>query len=128
VYVYFLVSHTKNNRILTSKADSINPLPDGTNNSWFAQGINPTTTTLRYANTNEVCAVNYSSMASARIVTLARSLKATAQSKFVAYISILDDNKLEEFCEQDHKYVNDRPRVWECVASFRNDMFDVESI
>jgi len=94
----------------------------------LSQDVNLTTTTLRYANTNEVCAVNYSSMASARIVTLARSLKATAQSKFVAYISILDDNKLEEFCEQDHKYVNDRPRVWECVASFRNDMFDVESI
>ena len=107
-------------RIFMSGADSINPLPDVTKNTWFVEDITLATTTLRYARTNEVCTVNNWSISSTRIVNLARSANATVHFEFKAHISILDSSKLEDFRREIHQYVEERPRVWSGVVHIRH--------
>lgn len=85
------------------------------------------TTTLRCARTNEVCTVNNSSIASTRIVNLARSPNATIHIEFAAHISIFEGDKLNQFRQEMCKYVDERPRVWESVRHVRHAMFDADN-
>lgn len=109
-----------------SSAESINPLPDVTKNSWFVEDITLTTTTLRYARTNEVSTVNNWSIAGSRIVNCARSANATVHIEFNAHISILEGNKMKQFRSAIKKYVEEHPRVWDSLAHIRHDMFDAD--
>ena len=109
-----------------SSAETINPLPDVTKNSWFIEDITLTTTTLRYARTNEVATINNWSIAGSRIVNCARSANATVRTEFIAHISILEGNKLQQFRRAIHKYVEEHPRVWDSVAHIRHDKFDAD--
>lgn len=84
------------------------------------------TITLRYARTNEICTVNNWSLASMRIINLSRSVNAKVHFVFVAHISILDDDKLEDFRREIKQYVEERPRVWAGIVHIRHDDFDVD--
>lgn len=68
--------------------------------------------------------MNNSSIASTRIVNLARSPNATVHFEFAAHISILDDSKLDLFRKEIQKFVDERPRTWQELAHIRHDMFD----
>ena len=114
-------------RIFVSSASGIEPCPDLTKNSWFVEDISLATTTLRYARTNEVCTVNNSSMASTRIVNLARSPNALVHFEFSAHISILKGDKIKGFRREIEAYVEERPSVWEAVASSQHGMFDADN-
>lgn len=103
----------------------MNSLPDVTRNSWFVENITLATTTLRFAGTNEVCTVNNSSITSARIINLARSPNATVHFEFASHISILDDNKMDQFRKEMKQYVEERPQTWEGLAGIRHGMFDI---
>ena len=113
-------------RISVSSADDLNPSLDVARTSWFVEDITLATTTLRCARTNEVCTINNSSIASTRIVNLARSPNATVVFEFAAHLSIFDGNKLEDFGKEVEKYVQERPRVWESVKFIRHSMFDAD--
>lgn len=104
----------------------MNPCPDISKYSWFVEDITLATTTLRFARTNEVCTVNNSSLASTRIVNLARSPNATIHMDFAAHVRILEDNKFEQFRKAMEKYVHERPRIWECVSHVRHGTVDVD--
>jgi len=113
-------------RIFMSDAATINPLPDVTKASWFVEDISLSTTTLRYARTNEVCTVNNWSLASTKIVNLARSPSAKVNFEFKAHISILDEDKLEDFKREMQTFVAGRPNIWSGIAHIRHDMFDID--
>lgn len=110
-----------------SSADSINPVPDVTTNSWFVEDITLATTTLRYAQTNEICTVNNWSISSTRIVNLARSSNAKVRFEFLAHICILDGDTFDKFKREMEQYVEERPRVWGGVVCIRHDKFDVDN-
>lgn len=109
-----------------SSAETINPMPDVSTNTWFVEDITLTTTTLRYARTNEVSTVNNWSIAGSRIVNCARSVNATVHFEFKAHLSILEGSKLEQFRSAIQKYVDERPRVWDSIAHLRHDEFDAD--
>ena len=91
------------------------------------EDITLATTTLRYARTNEVCTVNNSSIASTRIINLARSPNATVQFEFAAHISIFEGDKLEQLRKEIEKYIDERPRVWDALSHIRHGMFDADN-
>jgi len=109
-----------------SSAETINPNPDVTASSWFVEDITLTTTTLRYARTNEVATINNWSIAGSRIVNCSRSANATVHIDFLAHISILEGTKLQRFRSAIHRYVEEHPRVWDSVAHIRHDKFDAD--
>ena len=113
-------------RIFISSAESLNPTPDVTSNSWFVEDITLTTTTLRAAKTNEVSTVNNWSISGSRIVNCARSANATVHFQFQAHLSMLEGNKLNQFRAALHKYVEEHPRVWDSIAYIRHDRFDAD--
>jgi len=90
------------------------------------EDITLTTTTLRACKTNEVCTVNNWSISGSRIVNLARSANAIIHFEFQAHLSIMEDNKLKRFKAALHKYVDERPRVWDSIANIRHDIFDAD--
>ena len=110
-----------------SSSDDLSPSLDVAATSWFVEDITLAITTLRCAKMNEVCTVNNSSIASARIVNLARSPNATVVLQFAAHLSIFEGDKLDEFGKELEKYVEERPRVWESVKFIRHSMFDADN-
>lgn len=121
------MSLSLHSRISVSSAEDLNPSLDVAATSWFVEDITLATTTLRCAKTNEVCTVNNSSIASTRIVNLARSPNATIHFEFAAHLSIFDGDRLDQFRKEMEKYVEERPRVWESVRHIRHAMFDADS-
>lgn len=113
-------------RIFMASAESLNPMPDVTDHSWFVEDITLTTTTLRYTRTNEVSTVNNWSIASSRIVNCARSPRATVHMEFTAHTSILEQKKLRTFQSEIKRYIEEHPRVWESLAHIRHDHFDAD--
>ena len=109
-----------------SSPEGINPTPDVSTNSWFVEDITLSTTTLRYARTNEVSTVHNWSIAGSRIVNCARSPRATVHMEFTAHTSILEPNKLERFQAEIKRYVEEHPRVWDSIAHIRHDHFDAD--
>ena len=114
-------------RIFFSSAEAINPEPNITSFSWFVEDISLTTTTLRYARTNEVSTVNNWSIAGSRIVNCNRSPIATVHLTMDMHMSIFENDNLKKFRDALNKYVADRPRSWDSVSFCRHDDFDVDS-
>lgn len=110
-----------------ASAESLDPSLDVAATSWFVEDITLATTTLRCARTNEVCTVNNSSIASTRIVNLARSPNATIHFEFAAHLSILEGTRLDDLEHAMAKYVAERPRVWDSVRYVRHGMFDADA-
>ena len=57
---------------------------------------------------------------------MARSANAIIHFEFQAHLSIMEDNKLKRFKAALHKYVDERPRVWDSIANIRHDIFDAD--
>jgi small-conductance mechanosensitive channel len=86
--------------------------------SWFVEDLNLFSTTLRFANTNEVATVNNASIAMARIMNCNRSPNALVTLNLV-FMDTATDEKLEIFRETIKGFIQDRPRIWESMLFFR---------
>ena len=100
---------------------------NGTPSTFFVEGINVTTTTLRYSKTNEVSTVFNWTIADYRIINCNRSPLAVVVLGLEMHTSILDDNNLEQFQQGLKQYVLDQPRIWDSLAYCRHDMIDPDA-
>lgn len=94
--------------------------------TWFVEDINLTTTTLRFARTNEVSTVNNWAISGSRIINCNRSPNALIFYEWKLHISIFDGKNLDNFKEALNKYVRDHPRTWNSLAFIRHDVIDAD--
>lgn len=87
------------------------------------EDISLSTTTLRFAATNEVSTVNNAAIANSRIVNGARSPKAivTIQIKFMIQAT---QKHVEDFRVRVENFLFNRPEIWAGLVHFRNDEVD----
>jgi Mechanosensitive ion channel len=108
-------------RILSCPACSVPGAEAPTNvplsNSWLVEDITLTTSTLRYAATNEVATINNSSVANSRIVNCARSPKAQVTIN-VKLLLDASQRQLEELRGKIELYLEDS-RVWVGLILYR---------
>lgn len=93
----------------------------GLGNTWIVEDINLTTTTLRYAGTNEVSSINNSSLSTARIVNCARSPKATIRFQVMFGAAVVTPALLKEYRNRLEGFLRDRPQKWASMIQFAND-------
>lgn len=104
-------------RILVVSSE--NPLIYGTADfSWFVEDLNLFSTTLRFANTNEVATVNNASIAMSRIINCNRSPNALITLTLYFMDSATED-QLGIFRDTVDSFVQDRPRIWDSILFFR---------
>lgn len=92
--------------------------------TFYFSDINLTTTTLRFARTNEVSTVNNWAIAASRIVNCNRSPNAIIVIEQKFHLSLVTPEKLEPFVDALKRYVYDHPRIWDSMAFCRHDMID----
>lgn len=85
-----------------------------------------TTTTLRYANTNELATINNSSVANSRIVNLARSSKAMVTILILFDVDVTQ-RQLDDFRYSMEAYLENRPREWIGLIHYRTEAVDSDS-
>jgi small-conductance mechanosensitive channel len=85
---------------------------------WIVKDVDLFTTTVVFTNTNERATVSNGSIASSRIINMARSKKAilSITNKFSTVVQF---NKIQIFEEALRKFVRDRPREWASFIAFR---------
>lgn len=88
--------------------------------TWIVEDINLTTTTLRFAGTNEVSTINNSSLSGARIVNCARSPKAIVRFRIAFRVSV-SQQQLQSFRQGLEAYLLDHPQNWAGLLLFAND-------
>jgi hypothetical protein len=103
--------------------------PDGESklsDTYIVEDINLTTTTLRFAQTNEVSTINNPSLTTARIVNCARSPKACVriQARFNCHASL---DQLDTLKMRLEKWISEDPRTWTGLVQFVNDTIDRNS-
>lgn len=86
--------------------------------TWLVDNISLTTTTLRYAATNEQATINNSSVANSRIVNHARSPRASVTTRILFDISATQ-TQLDDFRKSMERFFEDRPRIWVGLIHFR---------
>ncbi|CAB9522567.1 Mechanosensitive ion channel protein [Seminavis robusta] len=105
-------------RITISGAESLVNPPLA--NSWLVEDITLTTTTLRFASTNEVASLNNSSLASSRIVNCSRSPKAQVTIRIQLDVDT-SQRDIDEFRKRIETYLSDNPRIWVGLIQSRTD-------
>ena len=85
------------------------------------EDINLTTTTLRFAATNEVSTINNSSLSEARIINCARSPKATIRFRITFDAEATTPKLIKDYHIRLESYLHDRPRKWAGLIQFAND-------
>jgi small-conductance mechanosensitive channel len=85
---------------------------------WIVKDINLFTTTVVFGATNEVATYSNGSLASARIINAARSMKANLNFLLKFPINIPYE-KLQVFKAAIEKFVKNRPRQWASFLAFR---------
>jgi hypothetical protein len=88
------------------------------NLSWFVEDINLFSTTLRFANTNEVATVNNASITMSRIVNCNRSPNALL-TLTLYFMDTATEDELSTFRDAIESFVQDRPRIWDSILFFR---------
>lgn len=117
-------------RIYIGSADTTVPsgvTADMSSNTWFVEDINLSTTTLRYARTNEVSTLNNWAIAGSKIINCNRSPSAIVVLDTKLHISILRDDALQLFQADLQKYVKTHPRTWESLVFCRHDVIDADN-
>jgi len=97
--------------------------------SYFVEGIDLYTTTLRFARTNEVSTVPNGSLSSKRIVNCNRSPAATVLFTMIFKIDFIhkDGEMLDKFIRRVRVYIAEHPRIWETILFHRIDSIDVDA-
>ena len=106
-------------RIILCKPEEKSKLSE----TYIVEDINLTTTTLRFAQTNEVSTVNNWSLTTARIVNCARSPKACIRilAKFNTGASL---EKLDTLKSRLEDWLSKDPRSWAGLVQFVTDIID----
>lgn len=78
------------------------------------------TTTLRFAATNEVSTVNNAAIANSRIVNGARSVKAIVTIT-IKFNVLATQEQIDNFRIRVENYLFDRPEIWSSLVHMRND-------
>lgn len=86
--------------------------------SWFVEDLNLFSTTLRFANTNEVATVNNASIVMSRIVNCNRSQNALV-TLTLYFMDAATEDQLAVFRDAVDSFVQDRPRIWDSILFFR---------
>lgn len=110
-------------RIFISGAESIFG-GDVSGSTWFVEDINLTTTTLRFARTNEMCSMPNWAISGSRIINCNRSPNAVVVLEMQTHISIFEKDKLTKFRDTLQKYIADNPRIWDSMAFVRPEVID----
>jgi len=85
-----------------------------------------TTTTLRFASTNEVATLNNASLANSRIVNHARSAKASVSLRIKLNVDT-NQRQLEDFRIKMEGYLEDQPRKWVGLIHYRQEQIDSDN-
>jgi small-conductance mechanosensitive channel len=94
--------------------------------TWFVEDINLSTTTLRFARTNEVSTMNNWAIAGSKIINCNRSPCALVVLNIILHVSIFENNTLEEFQAELQQYVVTHPRIWDSLVFCRHDSVDAD--
>jgi len=86
--------------------------------SVFVQDINLFSTTLRFANTNEVATINNASITMSRIVNYNRSPNALI-TLTLYFMNTATEEQLGTFRDAVDHFIQDRPRIWDSIMFFR---------
>ena len=86
--------------------------------TWFVEGVNLYTTTVRLAATNEVATIANAALAKSRIINANRSPKANVcvHLKFACDVSY---DRVMLFKSVVQEFVKERPREWRALTGFR---------
>jgi Mechanosensitive ion channel len=87
------------------------------------EDITLTTTTLRYATTNELASLNNASIANSRVVNYKRSSKAMVSIRVQFDIDVTKQ-QLDDFRYALEAYLENRPREWIGLIHYRADTID----
>mmetsp|Transcript_2475 Transcript_2475/g.3328 ORF Transcript_2475/g.3328 Transcript_2475/m.3328 type:complete len:853 (-) Transcript_2475:193-2751(-) len=96
-------------RLIITHAEFVGKVAPG--DSWFVENVTLTTTTLRFAGTNEVASINNGSIANARLINTTRSPNALVALDLRFGITVTHEN-IAAFRSEVEKYVKDNPRRW----------------
>lgn len=99
---------------------------DMSNCTWFVEDINLSTTTLRFARTNEVSTMNNWAIAGSKIINCNRSPGALVVLNMVLHVSIFEKTTLEEFQAELQQYIVTHPRIWDSLVFCRHDNIDAD--
>jgi len=101
--------HVSNSQIDTSSDGSA---------TWFVEGVNLYSTTVRYAATNEVATHSNGSLSASRIINAARSPKAQVYVT-VKFACDVPYERVMLFKSVIEEFVKERPREWLSMGGFR---------
>lgn len=122
--MFVSTSTYKGDRITITGAEQVaNPSNADT---WLVDDITLTTTTLRYASTNEQATVNNASVANSRIVNHARSPRATISIR-IRFTIDASQRQLDDFRKGLEKFFQDRPRIWVGLVHYRSESVDSDN-
>jgi small-conductance mechanosensitive channel len=99
---------------------------DMSSSTWFVEDINLSTTTLRFARTNEVSTVNNWAIAGSKIINCNRSPGALVVLNIVLHVSIFQKNTLDLLQAELQQYVVTHPRIWDSLLFCRHDSIDAD--
>lgn len=99
-------------RIFLTPASEVEKSFENAAASYFVEDISLGTTKLRYARTGEVAYLSNHLLADMRIYNSNRSSNASVVILQTFHISILDEEKLEQFEQALRRFVDDRPAAW----------------
>ena len=94
--------------------------------TWFVEDINLSTTTLRFARTNEVSTMNNWAIAGSKIINCNRSPGALVVLNTILHVSIFEKSTLEEFQAELQQYVATHTRIWDSLVFCRHDSVDAD--
>jgi Mechanosensitive ion channel len=94
--------------------------------TWFVEDINLSTTTLRFARTNEVSTMNNWAIAGSKIINCNRSPGALVVLNLILHVSIFEKTTLDEFQAELQQYVMTHPRIWDSLVFCRHDSVDAD--
>jgi small-conductance mechanosensitive channel len=118
-------------RIYIGPADTVSmgagSTVDVSSHTWFVEDITLTTTTLRFARTNEVSILHNSSIIGSKIINCNRSPGAIILMDISLHISIFEGQNLDGFVSALQKYVETHPRVWDSLVFCRHDAIDADN-
>jgi small-conductance mechanosensitive channel len=100
---------------------------DVSSHTWFVEDITLTTTTLRFARTNEVSILHNSSIIGSKIINCNRSPGAIVLMDISLHISIFEGQNLDGFVSALQKYVETHPRIWDSLVFCRHDAIDADN-
>jgi hypothetical protein len=84
------------------------------------------TTTLRFARTNEVSTVNSYAIAGSKIINCNRSPGALVVFNIILHVSIFQKDTLERCQAELNQYVVTHPRIWDSMLFCRHDAMDAD--